>query len=157
MQGRGLCLSDSKADLNVDQPENLKLLGTPAALFASSRNILPALIERGFLALDVFLSRPPRKFKCVGKKLSLLIKGQHFLPQHLIIKGFLALNPPGTLLKVTGKRAEKGSRGYDSETWGIQRSARMGSSILYSQDVLLIFYLMAYPALGYKSLQKESS
>lgn len=114
----------------TEQSGKLGLSETPAGLFACPRNILSALVERGFPALA---SRSPPKVKCVGRKVSVLTKGHHFLLQHLLIRGFLALNPPGTLLKVTGRMPEKGPRGCNSESLGIQCSARVGFSVLYSQ------------------------
>lgn len=128
--GRAPCFCSSKTDPIMHQSGKLRLSETPAGLFACPRNILPALVERGFPALA---SRPPPKVKCVDKEVPFLTKGHHFLPQHLLIRGFLDLNPPGALLKVTGRMPGKGPWVCNSEFLGVQCFARLGFSVLYSQ------------------------
>lgn len=95
-------------------------LGTPRNtcwLVCISQEYSPSFGGKG-ISSPGFFSRPPQKVKCVDKKVSFLIKGHHFLPQPLLLRSILTLNPSGTLLKVAGKTAEKRPQGCNWEPWG---------------------------------------
>lgn len=132
MQGRLLVSAAVRLTPSWNNLENKNTCRNTCWLVCMSQEYSPSFGAKR-ISSPSLLSRPPQKVKCVGKKVPFLINSHRFPPTHLLVRGFLALNPPDTLLKVMGKTAEKGLQGCSLESLGVQHSARVGFSVLYSQ------------------------